>query len=125
MSTRLIPPLFLKGAVVGFLTLALLIPIAQLDSLVDARVSSRGEAAARVAESWGGPQTTAGVVLSVPVERTVTLSNNQQEVVRDTVYVLPDRLNVTVGVKPFYRPVGLYRTPVYLANIDITGAFSP
>src|SRR5262245_25984371 len=119
MLTRLIPPLYLKGAIVGFLTLALLIPIAQLDNLVSARVSSRGEAAARVAESWGGPQTTAGVGLAVPVDRTVVLSDNRQEVMRDIVYVLPDTLDVAADVGPSYRTVGLYRTPVYLANIDI------
>ncbi len=124
MFTR-IPPLFIKGAIVGFLTLALLIPIAQVDNLVGARVESRGEAMTRVAESWGGPQTTAGVVLAVPVDKTVMLSNGQPDTLRDMVYVLPDTLVVSASAAPDYRSVGLYRTPVYLADIDISGAFSP
>ena len=123
--TRLIPPLFLKGAVVVFLTLALLIPIAQVDHLVNARVESRGEAMARVAETWGGPQTTAGVLLAVPVDRTVTLTNGQQDTQRDTVYVLPDTLSVAASAAPDYRPVGLYHAPVYLADIAVSGSFSP
>lgn len=125
MVTRLIPPLFLKGAIVAFITVALLIPISQVDDLVNARVEQRGEATARVAETWGGPQTTAGVLLAVPVDRTVTLSNGQQDTQRDTVYVLPDTLVVSANAAPDYRQVGLYRTPVYLANITVSGAFSP
>ncbi len=125
MLTRLIPPLFLKGAVIGFLTIALLIPIAQVDSLVNDRVESRGQAAARVAETWGGPQTTAGVLLAVPVDRTIMLSNGQPDTQRDTVYVLPDTLEISANAAPDYRPVGLYHVPTYLADISVSGAFSP
>ena len=52
------------------LIVLLLVPIAQVESLVGERVGMRQTAAARVAESWGGAQTTAGVLLAIPVETT-------------------------------------------------------
>jgi inner membrane protein len=39
-------------------------------------------------------------------------------------YVLPDTLEVSANAEPGYRTVGLYRTPVYLAQVDIAGAFA-
>jgi len=92
-------------------------------------VSSAG--ASRVAESWGGAQTTAGVLLAIPVETTRVVieqsaagrETQRTEVQRNVLYVLPDSLNVSADVKPYYRSVGLYRTPVYEARVDIAGNF--
>ena len=66
----LIPPLLGKALLVGALIILLLVPIAQVDHLVSERVGMRENAAARVSESWGGPQTTGGVLLAIPVDQT-------------------------------------------------------
>ena len=65
---RFIPPLLGKAMLIGLLIILLLIPLARMENLVGERVGMRQEAAQRVAESWGGTQTTAGVLLSIPVE---------------------------------------------------------
>ncbi len=130
-TRRFIPPLIGKIIVVGFLMLILLIPIASLDGLVAERVGMRQTAAARVAESWGGAQTTAGVLLAIPVETTRVVieqsaagrETQRTEVDRNVLYVLPDTLDVVAEAAPDYRTVGLYRTPVYLAHVRIEGAF--
>jgi inner membrane protein involved in colicin E2 resistance len=70
---KFMPPLLGKSLVIGGLILVLLIPIANVEQLVTERVGMRQEAAARVAESWGGAQTTAGVLLAIPVETTRTV----------------------------------------------------
>ena len=67
---RFIPPLLGKALVIGFLIILLLVPLAQVENLVGERVGMRQTAAERVAESWGGAQTTAGVLLAIPVETT-------------------------------------------------------
>ena len=80
----------------------LLVPIAQVEQLVGERVGMRDAAAQRVAESWGGAQTTAGVLLAIPVETTRVVveqsaagrETQRSEVERNVLYVLPDTLNV-------------------------------
>jgi len=128
---RFLPPLAAKALVVGFLMAVLLLPIAQVESLVGERVGMRNVAAARVAESWGGAQTTAAVLLSIPVETTRKVieqsaagrETERMEVTRNVLYVLPDTLNIAADAEPSYRTVGLYRTPVYLAHVQIDGSF--
>jgi inner membrane protein len=130
--SRLIPPLLGKALVIGVLIGLLLVPISQVEQLVGERVGMRDTAAQRVAESWGGAQTTAAVLLAIPVETTRVVveqsaagrETQRSEVVRNVLYVLPDTLNVHAAAEPSYRPVGLYRTPVYLATLSIDGAFA-
>ena len=129
--SRFIPPLLGKAVVIGFLIIMLLIPLAHVEDLVGERVGMREEAAQRVAQSWGGRQTTAGVLLAIPVEITRTVieqtSMNREtqrtEVDRHVLYVLPDILRVTATADPDTRTVGLYQTPVYTSRVQIEGEF--
>src|SRR5262245_7104285 len=128
---RFIPPLLGKSVVIGGLILLLLVPITHVESLVRERVGMRQQAAARVAESWGGAQTTAGVLLAIPVETSRVVveqsasgrETQRTEIVRNVLYVLPDTLDVKAEAEPDYRTVGLYRTPVYLARVSLEGEF--
>ena len=120
----LIPPLLGKALLVGALIILLLVPIAQVDHLVGERVGMRTNAAARVAESWGGPQTTGGVLLAIPVDQTRVIYGSRTEIERRMLYVLPDTLKVDASSEPSYRTVGLYRTPVYLAHVGLSGEFA-
>jgi inner membrane protein len=128
---RFIPPLLAKLLVIGGLVILLLVPISQVESLVGERVGMRQTAAARVAESWGGAQTTAGVLLAIPVETTRVIveqsaagrETQRTEIDRNVLYVLPDMLSVSADAEPSYRTVGLYTTPVYLAQVRISGEF--
>jgi len=121
---RLIPPLLGKALVVGALMLLLLVPIINVEVLVGERVHMRETAAQRVAESWGGPQVTAGVLLAIPVDETKVLDGGRTETERHVLYVLPDVLKVDAEVKPTRRTVGLYHTPVYEARVQVGGEFS-
>ena len=128
---RFIPPLLGKAVVMGGLILLLLVPISHVESLVTERVGMRQQAAARVAESWGGAQTTAGVLLAIPVETSRVVveqsasgrETQRTEISRNVLYVLPDTLDVKADAEPDYRTVGLYRTPVYLAQVTLEGEF--
>lgn len=127
-----ISPLFGKAVVVGGLIVMLLIPLANVESLVRERGNMRDAAAQRVAESWGGVQTTGGVLLAIPVETTRVVIEQtaagreiqRTEVDRNVLHVLPDVLEVVADAEPGYRTVGLYRTPVYLAGVELSGHFS-
>jgi inner membrane protein len=128
---RWIPPLVAKLLVIGMLVVLLLIPIGMVSSLVGERVGMRQTAAQRVAESWGGAQTTGGVMLAIPVdttriivEQTAAKETQRTEVVRNVLYVLPDVLNVVANADPDHRTVGLYRTPIYRARVQLSGEFA-
>jgi inner membrane protein len=128
---KFIPPLLGKVLVIGFLVVLLLIPLGQMGDLVQERVGLRQEAALRVAESWGGVQTTAGVMLAIPVETTRVVieqtaagrETRRTVVDRNVLYVLPDTLKVAATADPDTRRVGLYETPVYTAQVQIQGEF--
>ncbi len=128
---RFIPPLLAKAIVVGFLIVALLVPLSQVESLVTERVGMRQTVAQKVAESWGGIQTTAGVLLAIPVETTRVVieqtaagrETQRTEVERNVLYVLPDTLKVDASADLSTRTVGLYDTPVYTARVQIAGEF--
>jgi inner membrane protein len=128
---RFIPPLLAKAVIIGVLVLVLLVLISQVEGLVGERVAMRQTAAARVAESWGGPQTTAGVLLAIPVETSRVVieqtaagrETRRTEVDRNVLYVLPDTLYISADAEPSYRTVGLYSTPVYLARVQVSGEF--
>jgi len=128
---RFIPPLLAKALVIGFLIVVLLVPLAQVENLVGERVGMRQTAAQRVAESWGGVQTTAAVLLAIPVETTRVVidqapsgrETQRTEVDRNVLYVLPDTLKVDADAMPTSRTVGLYETSVYTAHVRIEGEF--
>jgi inner membrane protein len=128
---RFIPPLLGKALVIGFLIVVLLVPLAQVENLVGERIGSRQEAAQRVAESWGGVQTTAGVLLAIPVETTRVITeqtvagreSQRTEVTRNVLYVLPDTLKIDADADMSTRTVGLYDKPVYTARVQIEGEF--
>ncbi len=92
-------------------------PLAQVENLVGERVGMRQTAAQRVAESWGGAQTTAGVLLAIPVETTRVVieqtaagrETQRTEVDRNVLYVLPDTLKVDASAEPDYRAGGPVR----------------
>ena len=92
---RLIPPLLGKALVIGVLVLLLLIPLANMTDLVRERVGMREQAAQRVAQSWGGMQTTAGVLLAIPVETSrvvieqtsIGRETQKTEIDRNVIYV--------------------------------------
>ena len=129
---RFIPPLLAKVLVIGFLVVVLLVPLAQVESLTRERVGMRRMAAQRVAESWGGVQTTAGVLLAIPVETSRVVieqsaagrETQRTEVDRNVLYVLPDTLKVDATADLSTRTVGLYATPVYTAHVQISGEFA-
>jgi inner membrane protein len=128
---RFIPPLFAKILVIAFLIVVLLVPLAQVEDLVGERVGMRQTAAQRVAESWGGAQTTAGVLLAIPVETTRVVveqtvagrETQRNELERNVLYVLPDTLKVDAEADLTSRLVGLYETSVYTARVQVSGEF--
>lgn len=112
-----------KVLVIGFLALLMLIPLAQVNSLVYERAQRADAATAMIASRWGGEQVLGGPVLVVPVRQRV-LRDNKVEVIVVQETILPDRLTISGPLVPELRRYGIYDTPVYTATLQLEGAFA-
>lgn len=109
--------------VMAVLTLGLLIPIGWVYSIVRERSSRRDEAVREVSTTWGGPQTFAGVVLSVPYLYTVVDANGRSQQLTGYAHMVPRELRVDVTLRPERRHRGIFDVVVYRAEIGVRGRF--
>lgn len=110
-----------KVAVIGFLVLVLLIPLAMIENVVAERGRTADEARTEVAGIWGGEQLVAGPVLVVPYE--VSSQDKFGNIITEqrNAYVLPRVLDISATVTAETRYRGLYKVPVYRAELRIEG----
>jgi inner membrane protein len=124
MAAQLIHGVLFKVFGIAALALLLMIPLAQVNSLIGERQQRAVEANGKIAERWGAPQLIGGPVLVVPVRH-----RQQQEkgvaVVEEHEFLLPDTLNLQATLTTDLRRYGIYETAVYTADMKISGRFSP
>ncbi|MFN0037831.1 MAG: cell envelope integrity protein CreD [Saprospiraceae bacterium] len=116
----------LKGVVIFFLMLGLLIPTFMVESLIHEREGRQREAIFEVSSKWGQQQTIAGPVLVLPYEQT-RRSADSKEVYQETkyAYFLPDELRVNGQVTPEKRHRGIFDVVLYGSRLTLEGTFSP
>ncbi len=113
---------------IALLALLLLIPLSQVQRVVAERALSREQAVATIASRWGGLQRVGGPVLAIPYVRTVTVVRKGKPEVRretGTALVLADRLAIEGRLTLSERRYGIFATPVYLADLELSGEFAP
>ena len=122
MALNLPQSITFKVLGIGFLALLMLIPLVQVQSLISERGGLRAQALADISQRWGAAQNVGGPVLAIPKRVRVATSNGwiTQE---HTEIVLADRLDIGGVLKPEIRSYGIYSTPVYLAELKISGRF--
>ena len=114
-----------KIFIVGVVSLLLLVPLLLLQGVVSERVQRREETESEIFRSWGGRQTLAGPVLTVPyVSRTLDEKGRRVETISAARF-LPDTLVIDGTLKPETRSRGMYQVTVYGAQLSLRGAFSP
>lgn len=116
----------LKLLIIGVLILVLLIPASMISSLIYERQNLRDTVIREVSSKWGGNQTIAGPVISVPYT-SVTVSADGKTTTSSSGYVhfLPDDLEISGTVKPQKRYRGIYVVVLYNAQLAVKGAFGP
>lgn len=114
----------LKGVVIFFLVLVLLIPTFMVADLIHERESRQNEAIMEVSSKWGQQQTLTGPVLVVPYEE-VQHNTEGKEIARETkyAYLLPDQLRIEGTVNPEKRYRGIFEVVLYSGNIRLEGSF--
>lgn len=114
----------IKGLVIFFLMLVLLIPTFMVADIIHEREGRQSEAVMEVSSKWGQQQTLTGPVLVVPYE-TVTRSDDGKDVTRETkyAYFLPDELRANGAVNPEKRYRGIFEVVLYSSQITLEGSF--
>ncbi|MFH0846085.1 MAG: cell envelope integrity protein CreD [Patescibacteria group bacterium] len=112
----------LRVVLVGILALLLLIPVGMIKSVIFDRENNRDLAIQDITSKWGGEQTIAGPVLTVPYDLYRTVDGRQ---IKEMAYVhfLPEHLNIETEISPELRTRGIYDAVVYSSNISFSGDF--
>lgn len=117
----------LKLLGIGALTLAMIVPLLLISSLVDERRQYAADAAASVAQGWGGNQTIAGPMVIVPYvipERRDAEGRVAAAAVRGEVVTLARSLDAKASPAVEERRRGIFSIPVYATDIELTGRFA-
>ncbi|MBC7775408.1 MAG: cell envelope integrity protein CreD [Phycisphaerae bacterium] len=115
----------LKGVLIFFLMLVLLIPTSMVESLIYEREGRQREAINEVSSKWGQSQTISGPILVLPYEQTQRSTDNK-EVFKETkfAYLLPDELQVNGQVTPEKRHRGIFDVVLYGSHLTLEGNFN-
>ncbi len=125
--------LFIKLAMIGGLILLMMIPIGLIEDVVRERASYRQSARVDIERSWTGSQGVIGPLLVMPYRETTEREVwDEKDQVNRTVtrhyerrlVVLPEALHVEGDIATEERRRGLYKVPVYTADLRVGGRFS-
>lgn len=123
--------LALKFAIVLFLTLAILLPLAMIRGTISERQQFRRQAVEEVTRSYAGAQAFAGPVLVVPYREQVEeeerdpngVLRKQLRVVERQWTFFPQTLRLQGKVLPSIRKLGLHEVRVYELQATVEAAF--
>lgn len=125
VGARLRESVGVRLAVLGFLTLVLLIPALMVQGVIGERRARRDEAVREVSDKWGGAQTVGGPVLTIPFRDHFKDDKGVTRARRGAAHFLPDSLAVSgkLDVETRYR--GIHEVNVYRGDFALSGAFPP
>ncbi len=110
-----------KMALLAFMGLILLIPLALIRQVINERGRNAADASTEIGTLWASAQTVTGPVLNVPGTKVIS---NDGSYVTTTMHILPDELKVNGILMPEVRYRGIYETVVYDSDMEITGLFN-
>ncbi len=107
----------------------LLIPVSMIDGVISERQNRREEAVREVTSIWGNRQVVPGPKLVIPYRRTVTEPDRdgllKSRVETGYATFLPETLKVNGVLHCETRYRGIYKIPVYAADLTLSGVFTP
>ncbi len=120
---------------IGGLALLLLIPLTIIDGVISERKYYRDEVVRNIAKSSTGSQLVTGAILVAPYKETVMKEveiykqGEKQTVLKPQVlqrykYFLPENININGQLTTEERHRGIYKVPVYTAELAMDGRFS-
>jgi len=120
-------------AMVGFLTLILLIPLFFIQNLIDERSRRQEDVVQEINDKWGNEVLLYGPMLKIPyktfTEKTVT-NQETKKTFTETIesisyaYFFPSNLDISATVDPETKERGIFKTAVYDSQMKLSGSFS-
>lgn len=111
--------LTLKIALIGFLTLLLLIPRAIIEELVFERERLGQSVVAEVSAGWGSDQIITGPVLVIPYYK----QDTSKVKVTTQLIVLPKQLKVSGDISTTLKHRSIYQVNLYQSKLAVSGQF--
>jgi len=124
-----------RSALIGVLTLVMLIPLTMVGEVVDERSDRYQSVLDGIAGTWGKPQTLLAPVLIIPFTETyqsttkVPNENGGKRTLEKTIvrqnkaHILPTDLVINVEIVDEVRHRGIFRSLVYHANVSVDASF--
>ncbi|TLY52778.1 MAG: cell envelope integrity protein CreD [Gammaproteobacteria bacterium] len=124
MLTSITQSITFKVFGIGILALLMLIPLAQVRGLIAERNGMRDQAMRTIAQRWGAAQQVGGPLLAIPTRTRTLVNGNWSTTNEGTEILLADQLVYAGKLQsPEMRHYGIYSTPVYTAELKISGRF--
>ncbi len=116
--------ILIKGFMIGFLILIMLIPEVFVMNLVAEREERQAEVVKEVSSKWAGDQTITGPVLMVPYKDYEKDKDGKTTEKINIAYLLPDELHINGNMQPMEKKRSLYSVLLYRSDIKLTGRFN-
>jgi inner membrane protein len=117
--------ILIKGIITGVLILVMLIPTLFIANLVSEREKRQKEVVAEVSNKWATSQTITGPYIVIPYNETTVDDKKKPVVIRKSVIVLPETLNVQGNLVPGKRKRSIYTVLLYRSKLNAEGLFKP
>ena len=117
--------LTIKGFIVGFLILVMMIPAVFVSVLVSERKQRQTEVINEVSSKWASSQTIGGPYITIPYNEKVTTPDGKIVEMKKWATFLPDQLKISAVLSPEARHRSIFTVMVYQSNIDLQGSFTP
>lgn len=120
-------------AMVGVLTLILLIPLFFIQNLIDERSRRQEDVVQEINDKWGNEVLLYGPMLKIPyktfTEKIVTNQETKKSFTEtieniNHAYFFPSDLNISATVDPETKERGIFKTAVYDSNMILKGSFN-
>jgi inner membrane protein len=114
----------IKGLLIGFLILIMLIPASMVQSLVYERQGRQQQVVEEISSKWATAQTVVGPLLLIPYKYYEKDKDGKVLEYRKNICLLPEQLSVNGKLLPEVRHRSLYDVTLYRSGLSFSGRFN-
>ena len=117
--------LTIKGFIVGFLIMVMMIPAIFVSVLIAERKERQNEVVKEVSSKWASAQNIGGPFLTIPYVEKITTDDGKPAEVKKWATFLPDQLRISGVILPEARHRSIFTVMVYQSDLQLLGSFAP